>query len=75
VSGPCDYSEALIWTSKGNVLESDLDASTDWDVQIGQYIKVTRTWTERATGEVVKQSADVFSFPPPAASGSVGQFS
>jgi hypothetical protein len=55
-----DFSQALIWTSKGNMLESDLDFSTAWE-DTPTYTKLTETWRERATGEIVKQSAHALS--------------
>jgi hypothetical protein len=55
-----DFAKALIWTSKGNMLESELDFKVNWE-NTDDYIKLTETWTERASGEVVKQSAHAMS--------------
>lgn len=50
--------EPLIYTARGNVPEASLTLATTWDVKANEYVKVTRTWRD-ASGEVVKQSADV----------------
>jgi hypothetical protein len=69
-----DFSHALIWTSKGNMLESELDFKATWE-NTADYIKLTETWVERATGEVVKQSAHAMSKMGVAGNGDVSSFS
>lgn len=48
----------MIWTSKGNVLASTVSREVLWDVQ-ETYIKHVERFLDVATGEVVKESADV----------------
>ena len=49
---------ALIYTTKGNVLESSLTYQHEWDNQ-PDYIKFVERYRD-ATGEIVKESAHVY---------------
>lgn len=51
--------EPLIWTSKGNLPISSLAYEPSWDIVPGQYIKFVERY--RLDGEVVKESAHVYS--------------
>lgn len=51
--------EPLIFTSKGNVPLSTLTLETEWDLQ-ETYIKFVERYRDE-TGEVVKESAHVYS--------------
>lgn len=51
--------EPLIFTSKGNVPLSTLTLETEWDLQ-ETYIKFVERYRD-STGEVVKESAHVYS--------------
>lgn len=52
-----DYVEPLIYTTKGNLPEKDLDYSKQWEFE-GDSIKFSETY--KLNGEIVKQSAHVF---------------
>ena len=47
--------QPLIYTSKGNVPADTLDYHTEWTVQ-PDFIKFREFYTDKATGEVVKDS-------------------
>jgi hypothetical protein len=49
--------EPLIWTSKGNLPEKDLEYSKNWEFK-DDSIKFSETY--KLNGEIVKQSAHVF---------------
>ena len=51
--------EPLIFTSKGNVPLSTLTLETEWDLQ-ETYVKFVERYRDE-TGEVVKESAHVYS--------------
>lgn len=63
---------ALIYTSKGNVLESSLTYQYEWDNQ-PDYIKFVERYRD-ATGEIVKESAHVYMKKTPAISNECGKF-
>lgn len=64
--------QALIWTSKGNVPEDSLKFEAIWDIQPAAYIKLVERWTD-SSGEVVKESAHVYSLVGVTAEGSAAQ--
>jgi hypothetical protein len=50
--------EPLIWTSKGNVPVSSLEHYIAWE-DTPTYVKFREVYKDKATGEVVKESAHV----------------
>lgn len=50
--------EPLIYTSKGNVPVSSLEHYVQWD-DTPEYVKFREVFKDKATGEVVKESAHV----------------
>jgi hypothetical protein len=57
-----DTETPMIWTKNGNVPIAGLTRVPVWDVQ-KTYIKFCERWLD-ASGEVVKESADVYLVPP-----------
>lgn len=51
--------EPLVYTSKGNVPASTLDYHKEWTVQ-PDFIKFREFYTDKATGEIVKDSSHVY---------------
>lgn len=66
--------DPLIYTSKGNLPVSSLKLETDWDINPnGGYIKFVERYRS-GDGEVVRESAHVYSFAGVTGSGQTGTF-
>ena len=64
--------EPLIHTAKGNLPVSSLKLDTEWDIN-PQYIKFVERYRDES-GEVVRESAHVYSFAGITGEGSAGAF-
>ena len=64
--------EPLIHTSKGNLPVASLRLDTAWEIT-NSYIKFVERYLDE-TGEVVRESAHVYSFMGVAGLGQAGQF-